>query len=296
MSDRDAMGDSDLDDRLRREGEAWRSLRSGCPDPDLLLARRSEAIDPEVRARLEAHLASCEPCARLGRDLEDTLSAESRDAESRVLARLRPQRPMRLAPWMGLAAGIVMVAGLASIWWSRSSPAPTAVPQTSTAAGVPTAAPFTQVEPPPVVALWVIEPAAVRVPLSALGTSRSAEGTGEKNAAALIQALSPYQQGDFATAASRLEELVQQDARQADAYFYLGVCYLMIDRPASAVGALEKGRTVAHADRHAEIDWYLATAEQRSGQTEASRTRLRALCAAAGRFKGSACAALAALE
>lgn len=297
MGDRDWMDDGDLESGLRREGDAWRSLRTACPDPDLLMARRSEALDPPLRARLDEHVSTCEHCARLDRDLEATLSpgADDDGAASRVLARVAPRRPARVAPWLGLAAGVILAAGLTALWWSRSVPAHApSIPQTVEVAPAP-AAP-TIVEAPPVVALWMIEPAAVRVPLSALGTPRGGESAADEGTAALIQALEPYQQGDYAAAAGRLEAFVGQHPDHPEAVLYLGVSYLMADRPARAAAPLERARALARPDRRPEVDWYLATAEQRMGRTEASLARLRELCAGRSRYRTLACAAENALE
>ena len=300
MTDRDAREDLVAHDRLRREGEASRNQRIGCPDPDLLLARRSDALDAAVRARLEQHLAICEDCSRFALDL-DALNLDEPDdsIESRVLARIRRSKRAGPAPWLGVAAGLVIAVGLAALWWTRSLPPPRS--QTASAPAPIQRLPSSEtssptLEMPPTVALWTIEPAPVRVPLTSLGVPRNGSGADAGAAAGLIEALAPYQRGDFGPAVDGLEQFVRQYPDQADAYLYLGVSYLMVDRPSSAVTSLERARSLASPNRHAEIDWYLATAEQRSGLIDASRARLRELCGGQSRHRPLACAAENALE
>jgi hypothetical protein len=298
VSERDLREDAAVHERLRREGEASRNQRTGCPDPDLLLARRSEALEAAVRARLEQHLTVCEDCSRFARDF-DALNLDEADEaiESRVLARIRPATRAGLSRWLGVAAGIVITAGVATLWWTRPLPAPgpdavsAPIQREPSATGSPA-----QTDMPPTAALWTIEPAPVRVPLTSLGVPRNGSGTDAGAAAALIEALAPYQRGDFDLAVDRLEQFVRQHPDQSDAYLYLGVSCLMADRPSSAVVPLERARSLASPNRRAEIDWYLATAEQRSGRVDASRARLRELCAGQSRYRALSCAAAGALE
>ena len=288
MDDRFFPLDDELDDRLRREGAQWRAARRECPGPDVLLARTSESLDLHLRDRLERHLATCIDCARLAADFE-ALALDEPDAavEARVRSRLSPPRRARPAIWLGAAAAVALASMLTASWWSRPSRAPHPA-----SAVVDTPRPT---EASPVMALWAIEAPVVRVPLSSLDVPRSGNA-GSSNAAAIVDALAPYQRGDYAGAIVALERVVRDQPEAADAFFYLGASYLMADRPAEALAPLARARSFSPAHRHAEIDWYLATAEQRSGRPAASRARLAAICAGAGPFQARACASASTIK
>jgi len=143
--------------------------------------------------------------------------------------------------------------------------------------------------------LWTVNAATVRVPLSALGASRGADA-GSARTRSLMAALAPYENADFKTAIERLEAFVREHPDAADASFYLGVSYLMADRPADAVAPLSRAREArAERDRR-EVDWYLAAAEQRTGRAADAAARVDRLCRTPGAYQQSACAAAAKLR
>jgi tetratricopeptide (TPR) repeat protein len=293
----------DDDRRLGREGAAWREARQGCPDPDLLAARGSELLDPAIRETLTAHVRACAACAQLAADLDRVAADVSLEsAETRVLMRVR-QQAASAQPWrwrLAAAAAVLLACAAAVVWVTRS-------PSTSTmtgAAGVVATSGGPEAPPPhmsgtlqehvDVAANWTIEAAPVRVPLSSLGTSRSGEATSAGTT--LGDALAPYQEGRYAEAIPLLEAVAQREPGSVDAAFYLGVARLLAQHAADAVAPLERAAALAPRGRRAEIAWYEATAEQRSGKTEAARTRLEALCAAASEYRARACAAAQALR
>jgi len=137
--------------------------------------------------------------------------------------------------------------------------------------------------------LWRIDALPVRIPLSSVGVTRSASGTDAS--AALVDALGPYQAGRYEDAIPALRDVVIAHPDTVDAALYLGVSCLLANRPQEALAPLEHARQLAEAPKLAAIDWYLAAAEQRSGQTAASRDRLRRLCGQPGDYQQRACAA-----
>ena len=292
----------DDDHRLGREGAAWREARQGCPDPDLLAARGSELLDPAIRETLTAHVRACAACAQLADDLDRVAADVSLEsAETRVLMRVR-QQAASAQPWrwrLAAAAAVLLACAAAVLGVTRS-------PSTSTTRGAPGVATSGGREAPPpqmaetlqehidVAANWTIEAAPVRVPMSSLGTSRSGEATSAGTT--LSDALAPYQEGRYAEAIPLLEAVAQREPGSVDAAFYLGVARLLAQHAADAVAPLERAAALAPRGRRAEIAWYEATAEQRSGKTEAARTRLEALCAAASEYRARACAAAQALR
>ena len=144
------------------------------------------------------------------------------------------------------------------------------------------------------IALWNIEPLPVRIPLSSVGATRSA--TTQDAAAELVDALAPYQAGRYDAAIPALRAVAHAHPDSADAALYLGVSYLLANQAQDAVAPLERARQLAQARRSAEVDWYLATAEQRTGQAAAARDRLKAVCAVAGDYQQRACDAERALR
>jgi hypothetical protein len=268
----------------RREGIAWREARHACPHPDLLLARRSDALEHAVRLALADHLAVCDACARLAADF-DALGLDDPGDEtvSRVRERVMSRVRRRAPPIVAWAAGIVLAAGAGLAWWW------TQVPDVQPAPGE-APAPALRSGAPAVTALWTVTPPPVRLPLTALGPTRSGERADAVHAA-LVEALEGYRAGRFAESIAPLEGLARRHPESGDVAFYLGVSLLLSDRAAEALPVLDRARRTAEGPRAAEIDWYLATAEQRAGQSDRARPRLAALCGAAGPFSAAACAA-----
>jgi TolA-binding protein len=278
----------DLEARLRRDAEALRAGRDGCPPPDLLFAREADALDAHVRARLAAHVAACEACRRLADDF-DSLGLGEPDAAAadRVAVRLwgRATRPQ--AGFWAIAATLALTSGLAfAVWLWRTAPleAPAALPM---AGGITP-------QPAPIVALWSVAPPPVRVPLSSLEVPRG-EGPAA-DGVALVAALEPYQAGDYAAAAERLTALARDAPGSGEVQFYLGVSHLLAGRPDAAASELDRALTLLPPPRHAEAAWYLATAEQRAGLADRARARLHVLCRQPGAYQALACAAEASLK
>jgi tetratricopeptide (TPR) repeat protein len=288
------------EDVLREEASAWRASRTSCPDPDLLLVRESELLEPAVRAALEAHVKTCDACARLAADLESlALGAPTSTTADAVLARVR-QRGSSMPFWrLPLAAALIIGCATAIAWWTRSAYAP----HSASASAANTATADKTADKPgasvasvtPLVALWTVEALPVRVPLSSVGVSRSGDATGDASTA-LMHALVPYQAGRYAEAIAALHKVVAEHPQSGDAWLYLGVALLLADRPQEALAPLERAAALVDASRRMEVDWYRATAEQRAGQATAARERLHALCGQPGVYQQRACAGEQALR
>ena len=293
MTERDLSFDTALDAQLRQEGERLRAARAGCPPPDLLFARQSESLDAGLREHLETHVAGCAACRRMAADVAQLdLGTPDADLESRVASRVFPANWRGRGGMLSIAAALLLASGLAVTWWyQRRPPEPPAAARSAP----PPLVPVEPVEPTPIVALWTIAAPPVRLPLSALGATRS--GTGSATSApGLVDALTPYQSGDYAGAAHAMAKVVDAQPESGEAQFYLGVSLLLAGRSEAAQSPLERAVGLLPADRRNEAEWYLATAEQRGGKTEAARARLQRLCAATGTYQAGACAAAAALK
>jgi hypothetical protein len=293
MSEHESMTGNALDALLRREGSLWREAREGCPHPDLLLARGSELVDADMRRRLDAHVAGCDACARLSAGFDDLRLAEPDAAvEQRVLARVTaPGTPGWR--WLPMAAAVVLVVGAAALWWRMASPSPaTRVASTLQPGAMERPSGGGTIAP---VALWSIDVAPVRLAIGSLDASRG-QGSGSQVTPGLIDALAPYQSGDYAAAVQQLARVVQAHPDSTEASFYLGVASLLANRPSEAIAPLGVASRHAAGERRDAVEWYLATAEQRTGQPDAARTRLSALCRATGAFQTRACGALQAMR
>lgn len=295
MADNERAGETELDARLRREGDALRTARLGCPDPDLLAARRSEALDDDLRQRLARHVATCDACRRLAADF-DALELDRADAavEHRVARRVLTPTATGWSPLMRVAASLLVASGLGAAWWMlRARPVPPAVvtnhERQSPAPTLPPSAPSS------VVALWSIEPALVRLPLSSLGESRGGTGAGPEGLA-LLEALKPYQAGQYQDAIDRLAVVAREHPSSGEAHFYLGVAQLLTQRPDLAAASLDQAARRLPRSRHSEVAWYQATAEQRMGRVDAARAHLLTVCAVPGAYQAAACDAEAKLR
>lgn len=284
---------------LRREGARWRESRDGCPHPDVLAARESELLDPAMRDVLAAHVRRCAACAQFAADLEAVAADVPTDVvESRVFERVRREAaPAPRWQWtLPVAAAVLLACATGVVWWVRM-PSGGAGGRGAMLGGAdqppPPQSQSTPSQPVEVAASWTIEAPPVRVPMSSLGPARSGETSAS---ATLAEALAPYQEGRYDEAIPLLERAARLHPDSVDAAFYLGVARLLADHPADAIAPLERAAALALPGRRAEIAWYRATAEQRSGRTDAARARLDALCATASDFRARACAAAQALR
>ena len=297
----DVRDDAEMDAWLRREGQAARGGRDGCPHPDALLARRSEFVAPDTRQRIEAHVAGCDACARLVAGF-DQLHLDEADPSTaaRVLERViaPPSSPVR---WMlPMAAGIALRVG-ATLWWRVAAPHSAAPQVAADKPGAPVApaapvAPTAPVAPAAPVALWTIDPFPVKLAMSSLDASRGASQSAGAPSRDLVDALLTYQHGEYAKAAEQLTAVTRAHPESSDAWLYLGVAQLMADRPADAIAPLERAARGAVGERKGAVDWYLATAEQRTGRADEARARVETLCRGTNPFRAQACAAQQALR
>ncbi len=295
MTDDDARLDSGIEEGVRREGVRWREARAGCPPPDLVMAHASEALPDEVRERLSEHLRGCDACRRLAADADAVELEVPPGVEARVLARV--QAPRRFPPgtlWV-LAASVLLVCGLAAMRRLHPGGAVrTTAGRTLETPQMPAAVPAAAA-PVRQAARWQISAATVRVPLSSLAVSRGADAEAARGRR-LVAALAPYEKADYPAAISALEAFVKEFPDAADAVLYLGVSYLMADRPEAALAPLAQAADLRSGRGRREVDWYLAAAEQRTGRTAEAAARLEGLCRAPGAYQQSACAAAATLR
>lgn len=96
-------------------------------------------------------------------------------------------------------------------------------------------------------------------------------------AAVFERAIANYQNGDYATAAQQLEEVVRLQPDNALAYFYRGVALLLAERAAEAVAPLEKAVELEAGFTRDRARYYLALAYLKTHQTDRARAQLEAI-------------------
>ena len=288
MSDAERLN-AGLESRLRDEGAQVRALRAGCPPPELLLARDAEALTAEARRHLDVHLAICGACRRLAADLARLdLGAADSQADGRVRERvLGGAVPRRFGALLPIAATLLLACALAV--QALFEPVAPAAPPVADAVSTPGRPSMSS---GPDAALWAIAAPSLRLTLSSLDQTR-----GDRRATAtLVGAAAPYQAGDYRQAGERFAEVARMTPASGDAQFYLGVSRLLAGAPRDAIAPLTAARTLLPPARSREVDWYLATAEQRSADPASARARLDALCDTDGVFRQEACAAVTRLR
>lgn len=249
--------------------------------------------------------------------------------QTRGAAAAPPRRwPQALPLWIGTAAAAILIAiGVQTT--RETAPAPSSVAQRDagaapeptrglksadrdatardTTAGDTTARDATARDAPPDTPLAQAAPFVlpfgkpeVRLSAGALvwrGESASASSDDvQRYLADLKPALDAYRNGDYVRADAALTALRQRYPAAIEVLFYQGASRLLRDDPKGALEPL--GEAARHPDQAfaADLALLLAAAEQRTGQTEAARARLRSGCAPARAQSARLCAALAALD
>ena len=277
-------------EELQDELEALQARHQHDPGIDLLRAARHDALPPDLQEAAQDRLLN-DPWSRTLVDgleaAEPSLDAADQD---RLLARL--QRDARrgdpvatgrtwLRPMLATAA-VVAVAALA---WMAFRPSPPA-PQVSSVRPEPTIAATPE---PPVFRLPLDKPD-VTVSLSSL----TWRGGGADNPllADLKAPLDAFRSGDYASADRAFAALESRYPDAVEVFFYGGVSRLFVDDPRRAIAALTRATVLADPTFAPRTTWYLAIAEQRSGNPAQARRRLDELCRGTSDRAAPACAAI----
>jgi TolA-binding protein len=95
---------------------------------------------------------------------------------------------------------------------------------------------------------------------------------------AFDEAIAPWQAGNYAEAALRLEALAQRFPDDADAQFYLGTAWLLAGVAPDAVAPLRRAVALAPPSLAAEASWYLGLALHDLGRHADGRRALEDAC------------------
>jgi hypothetical protein len=109
----------------------------------------------------------------------------------------------------------------------------------------------------------------------------------------LAPALDAYRAGDYQRAVTSFSEQEAQYPTAVEIPFYRGVSRLFLNDVPGALADLRRARTLADDTLAPDITWYLAVADERSGDRAAARTELDTLCRGASAYAARACAAAA---
>ena len=170
-----------------------------------------------------------------------------------------------LKPWPIAVATASCILLMVTFGVLRNRPQPVVgtrpVPHTARLSA-PTSAVASLIEKPPI----LLPPEAVLV-------WRSGENGDQAKWRDLQEALAPYQTGDYATAAQRLRRVASRRPGLAEAWFYLGVCELMVNDDVRAAADLETARKLSEPRLQDYPSWYLALAYQRLKSLRRVRVR-----------------------
>src|SRR5437762_12081058 len=96
-----------------------RDMGDFCPDPGALAGWLEQSLSAPERARVTAHLASCDECRRavtIASAIEPPAAGQVDELLLQRVVRTSRRRPW--APWIGAAAAALLVAGVA-FWIMR---------------------------------------------------------------------------------------------------------------------------------------------------------------------------------
>lgn len=279
---------------LEDEIEMMRQRHAADPPFELLRAAHADALPPDLQTTVSEHLSASALSRTLAEGLgEDgpTLTAEE---QQRLLARImkeagKASETSRLWHWFRPAlvgSGLVAVASL--VWLVSSTTERgerLTPPETTVVVALPPAASQPADAPP---FLLAFEKPDVRLGMGAL-TWRGTTGSSNQLLADLKPGLDAYRRGDYASADRELTALAVRYPGTIEILFYQGVSRLFLNDLPGAIASLTAAEAVGDRTFAADVSWYRAVAEQRSGNVPDARIRLDALCRAGA---ARACSAL----
>ena len=263
-----------LPDDLARELTSARP-RGKQPALEVLRAAGEGVLPAELDASAQWYLAHNDGARALVTAVNDSAGLDAA-AEGRLLERITRDaaaidRERRSSPWrwqVAAAIGAIAIAG--SAWWmvQRGHSAAVATPPPAIVAEAPAPAPEAFLIP--------LERPNVRISLSAM----TWRGRGPDNPVlvALKPALDAFRAGDYAKADREFSIVAPRYPDLIETALYQGVSRLFLNDWSGAIAELQRAQAIGDPAFAADIEWYLAIAEERSGDRAAARKRLQALC------------------
>jgi len=278
---------------LEAQIETMRQRHSGMPPFELLRAAHADALPRELQDAVSEHLSASAMSRMLAAGLGDEEPSLPAGDQERLLARILKETrstPQTSGAWAWLrpvllGSGIVAVASLV---WIVSKQTETGerltAPETTVVVALPPAV-------PPF--LLPFEKPDVRLGMGALTwRGASPESGGNSLLADLKPGLDAYRASDYAAADRELTALATRYPGTIEILFYQGVSRLLRNDLPGAIAALTAADAVGDRTFAADVAWYRAVAEQRSGRASEAQTRLGSICRAGGNGSARACTAL----
>lgn len=281
-------------ERLEDDLDAVRLRHAGDPPVDVIAAASGDALPPEWQALVQAHL-DASPWSRAmleGAALPEDALDEGAVAriQARVIHATRGGTPGR-GRWgmsLMLSGALAASAMVGLLLWPRSvaelPPVPPGAPLTSSGR-VPAPLPSARASLP-------LDKPEVRLQLSSLTWRRTADEN--PYVQALVPAFAAYRADDYRAAVEAFDALVSRFPDAFEVHFYGGISRLFLGAAEPAIASLTAAAPLADADMTAEVQWYLAVAEQRAALENTAEARLRELCRDGGAWGTRACVAIAA--
>jgi hypothetical protein len=278
-----------LDDQI----DAMRRRHVNDPPLELLRAAHADALPDALQTPVSEHLRESAMSRTLAEGLGEDAPVLSSEEQERLLARIVKEARKESAPasawgWLRpvlVGSGIV---ALASFVWmvSRETGERLGPPETHVVVALPpTAPPF----------LLPFEKPDVRLGMGALtwrGAKPATTDDGNQLLSDLKPGLDAYRQNDYATANRELTSLASRYPGTIEILFYQGVSRLFLNDYSGAIAAFDAAEAIGDRTFAADVTWYRAVAEQRSGNVAQARAHLEAICGARGPDAARACTAL----
>lgn len=280
---------------IERELEELRARHRDDPPFELLRAARADALPDGLLDATRAHLETSAWSRAIVDGAGGEETALDRVAADRLLARTKqhaalesgaPPRNARWAPAFALAAAAAVVVAFI-VWRIAGPPTP---PVTVAERNVPPAVTAAPPSAPPTrgFRLELTKPPAK---LTAAALLLRGEANSGRFVDDIADGLNAYRDGHYEEAARTLDALRPRYPRSVEIPFYAGVSRLMLNDAPAAVPALESARALNDDTFADDAAWYLAVADQRSGNADRARSLLGALCRGSGAYAARACAA-----
>lgn len=277
---------------LEDQIDAMRRRHVGGPPLELLRAAHADVLPEDLQTPVSEHLSASPMSRTLAEGLGEDVPTLSNEEQERLLARIMKEARKESAPvstWGWLRPVLVGsgVVAMASLVWMVSREIEVSErlgpPETQVVVALPPAA-------PPF--LLPFDKPDVRLGMSALTWRGSKTDDGNQLLADLKPGLDAYRRNDYATADRELTALASRYPGTIEILFYQGVSRMFLNDYAGALAAFDTADAVGDHMFAADVSWYRAVAEQRTGNLAQARARLEGICGARGPDAGRACTAL----
>ncbi len=286
--------DESLPEELEAQLDRFVARHRADPVSAVLRAANDDLLPPQVQTPVAAGIsaspwqqavvrgaADASEDATIEPDEADRLLARiHRDAAAHDVARRLASRRRMVMGVAGLAAAAVFFVTTVAV---RRAMWPVLPVEPSTVETVQTAPPTYRIP---------LEPAPVKLTARALVLRNDAQQLPFVDDAS--PAFDAYRDNNYGTAAEEFERLAARYPSSVEVPFYLGVSRLMAGDVAGAATALRQARAIGDVTFTDDVAWYLAIANERTGDAGAARTALSILCQGTSPWAARACATAAA--